>query len=61
MQEAAELGKQLFCCYLDFANAFHSVDYEALLLWLKKLKIPDMDLLQCTDSGSFYENNLPHC
>ncbi len=54
VKEAAERRKPLFCGYLDFANAFYSVDHEALLLWLKKIKIPDMDLLQCTDSGAFY-------
>jgi len=26
IQEAAEQGQLLYCCYLDFANAFNSVD-----------------------------------
>jgi hypothetical protein len=30
IQDAAERGETLFCCYLDFANAFNSVDHAAL-------------------------------
>ena len=29
-QEAAARKEKLFCCYLDFANAFNSIDHEAL-------------------------------
>jgi hypothetical protein len=45
-QEAAARKEKLFCCYLDFANAFNSIDHEALWRWLRELNIPDIDLLQ---------------
>jgi hypothetical protein len=45
IQEAAEQGQLLYCCYLDFADAFNSVDHQALWRWLKELNVPDIDLL----------------
>ncbi len=35
--EAANKRQQLFVVYLDFANAFNSVDHEALWRWLREL------------------------
>ena len=46
IQDAAERGETLFCCYLDFTNAFNSVDHAALWRWLRELNVPDIDLLQ---------------
>jgi len=60
IQEAAEGRERLFCCYLDFANAFNSVDHEALWRWLEELNIPDIDLLQSLYSGAFYQADLPY-
>ncbi len=34
IQEAAERKETLFCCYLDFENAFNSPDHAALWRWL---------------------------
>jgi hypothetical protein len=48
IQEAAELGKTLFCCYLDFANTFNSVDHAALWRCLLKLNVPDIGLENAT-------------
>ena len=36
LQEAAERRETVFCCYLDFANAFNSVDNQALWRWLRE-------------------------
>ena len=60
IQEAAERRERFFCCYLDFANAFNSVDHEALWRWLEELNIPDTDLLRSLYSGAYYEAELPY-
>jgi hypothetical protein len=46
--------------YLDFRNAFNSIDHEALWRWLKELNIPDVDLLQSLYSGAYYMADLPY-
>ncbi len=46
IQDAAERRETLFCCYLDFANAFNATDHAALWRWLRELNVPDIDLLQ---------------
>ena len=60
IQEAAARREHLFCCYLDFANAFNSVDHAALWRWLKELNVPDIDLLQSLYSGAYYNAGLPY-
>ena len=60
IQEAAERRERLFCCYLDFANAFNSVDHEALWRWLEELNIPDIELLRSLYSGAYYQAELPY-
>jgi ribonuclease HI len=60
IQEAAERGETLLCCYLDFANAFNSVDHAALWRWLRELNVPDIDLLQSLYSGAYYQAELPY-
>ena len=60
IQEAAARKELLFCCYLDFANAFNSVDHAALWRWLKELNVPDIDLLQSLYSGAYYKAGLPY-
>jgi hypothetical protein len=60
IQEAAEQGQLLYCCYLDFANAFNSVDHQALWRWLKELNVPDIDLLQGLYSAAYYTADLPY-
>ena len=44
-EAAAEQKKRLYVGYLDFANAFNSVDHEALWQWLRELNVP-IDLLR---------------
>ncbi len=52
IQDAEERRELLFChgCYLDFKNAFNSVDHEALWRWLKELNVPDIHLIQRNQS-----------
>ena len=57
---AAERQEKLYCCYLDFYNAFGSPDHEALWEWLRKLNIPDIDLLQALYKEAYYEADLPY-
>ena len=60
IQEAADRRESLYCCYLDFANAFNSVDIEALWRWLEELNVPDIDLLKSLYSGAYYMADLPY-
>ena len=60
IQEAAEQGQLLYCCYLDFANAFNSIDHQALWRWLKELNVPDIDLLQGLYSAAYYTAELSY-
>ncbi len=46
--------------YLDFANAFNSVDHEALWRWLRELNVPDIDLLLSLYHESSYVADLPY-
>ncbi len=55
IQEAAERGRTLFCCVLDFANTFNSVDHAALWRWLGELNVLDIDLLQSLYSEAYYQ------
>ena len=43
---AARNGAQLYLAYLNFENAFNSVDHEAIWSWLTEMNIPDVDLLR---------------
>jgi len=60
VEEAAQRGSPLYLAYLDFANAFNSVDHEAVWRWLTELNIPDVDLLQSLYEGAHYEADLPY-
>jgi len=41
--------------FVDFANAFNSMDHMALWRWLEEINIPDIDLLRDIYLGSFYQ------
>ncbi len=56
--EAAEQRNLLFCCVLDFANTFNSVDHQALWMWLKELNVHDVDLLQSLYYEAYYTADL---
>jgi hypothetical protein len=45
IDEAARKRITLYVAYLDFENAFNSIDHEALFRWLEELQIPDLDLI----------------
>ena len=59
-EEAAEQKKSLYVAYLDFENAFNSIDLEALWRWLEELNVPDVDLLRRLYDGAYYEADLPY-
>ena len=59
-QDAAPRRESLYCVYLDFQNAFNSVDHEALWRWLEHIKVPDVDLLKDLYTGSHYYADLPY-
>ena len=60
IEEAAQSGAPLYVAYLDFENAFNSVDHEACWRWLEELNIPDLDLLRSLYEGAHYEADLPY-
>ena len=60
IEEAAEKGTPLYIAYLDFENAFNSVDHEAVWRWLTELNIPDVDLIRSLYEGAHYEADLPY-
>ena len=57
-EHAANKRQQLYVVYLDFANAFNSVDHEALWRWLRELNVPDVDLLRSLYDRSTYVADL---
>ena len=59
-EAAAEQKKRLYVVYLDFANAFNSVDHEALWRWLREMNVPDIDLLRSLYHESSYVADLPY-
>ena len=59
-EAAAERQGQIYVIYIDFENAFNSVDHEALWRWLRELNIPDVDLLQALYKRAYYEADLPY-
>jgi len=60
IEEAAQAGAPLYVAYLDFENAFNSVDHEAVWHWLTELNVPDVDLLRSLYEGAHYEADLPY-
>jgi hypothetical protein len=57
--EAADKLQLLYVLvYLDFVNAFNSVDHAALWLWLSELNVPDVDLLLSLYDQSYYVADL---
>lgn len=59
-EEARHHKRSLYCAYLDFKNAFNSVDHEALWRWLTEMNIPDVDLLRSLYLGAHYRAELPY-
>ena len=59
-EAASEQRKKLYVAYIDFANAFNSVDHEALWLWLQELNVPDVDLLRSLYDHAHYTADLPY-
>eukprot|EP00961_Rhodomonas_salina_P072331 971623-Rhodomonas_salina.1 len=44
--EARRTGSKLYVVFADFVSAFDSVDHKALMTVLRKMGIPDVDLLE---------------
>ena len=60
IKEVSEREGQVYVVYLDFSNAFNSVDVAALWAWLRHLNIPDIDILQSLYEGAHYVADLPY-
>jgi hypothetical protein len=59
-EHAADQRKQLWVVYLDFANAFNSVDHESLWRWLRESNVSGVDLLRSLYDKSYYVADLPY-
>ena len=60
IEEASRKESTLYIAYIDFENAFNSVDHEALFRWLDELRVPDLDLLRALYNNAHYEADLPY-
>jgi len=60
IEDAARQGAPLYIAYLDFENAFNSIDHEALFRWLEELQVPDVDLIRSLYTRAHYEADLPY-
>jgi ribonuclease HI len=58
-QEAKRLHKPLVVAFLDFANAFNSVDHPALWKWLRTIGVPDVDMIEALYTDSYYQADTP--
>jgi hypothetical protein len=58
--DAAERKQRLYVAFIDFANAFNSIDHEALWYWLELLHVPDVPLLRQVYRGSFFQADTPY-
>jgi hypothetical protein len=54
-EQAQRAKGTLIVHFVDFANAFNSMDHMALWRWLEELNIPDIDLIKDIYVGSFYQ------
>ena len=54
-QEAKKRKETIVVAFLDFANAFNSVDHPALWRWLREIGVPDVDMLKELYSDSYYQ------
>ncbi len=59
-EEASHKRTKLYLVYIDFANAFNSVDREALWRWLQEMNVPDVDLLRSLYDHAHYVADLPY-
>ena len=60
IEEAAQSRVALYMIYIDFENAFNSVDHAAVWRWLAELIVPDIVLLRSLYKGAHYEADLPY-
>jgi ribonuclease HI len=60
IEEASHKRTKLYVVYIDFANAFNSVDHEALWCWLQEMNVPDVDLLRSLYDHAHYTADLPY-
>ena len=60
IEAAAQSRAALYLIYIDFENAFNSVDHAAVWRWLAELNVPDIDLLRSLYEGAHYEADLPY-
>jgi hypothetical protein len=60
IEDAARREVPLYIAYLDFANAFNSIDHEALFRWLEELQVPDVDLIRALYTRAHYAADLPY-
>ena len=59
-QDAEEFGRILYLVYIDFRNAFNSMDHAATWAWLKHVNLPDVELLMNIYKGTYCQVVTPY-
>ena len=54
-EQAQRENGTLIVHFVDFANAFNSMDHMALWRWLEEINIPDIDLIKDIYTDLFYQ------
>jgi hypothetical protein len=57
--DAEENEKSLYLVYIDFKNAFNSMDLDAIWAWLQAMNVPDIQLLQNIYKGTYCQADTP--
>jgi len=60
IEDAAQRKESIYIAYLDFENAFNSIDHEPLWQWLEMIGIPDVDLLRSLYKDAYYTADFPY-
>jgi hypothetical protein len=60
IEDAAARRELIYIVYVDFENAFNSLDHEALWRWLEELNVPDVALIRALYTGAYYSADLPY-
>ena len=58
-EDAEARSKALYLVYIDFKNAFNSMDLEAIWAWLELMNVPDVALLQNIYKDTFCQVDTP--
>ena len=59
-EDAEKFGRILYLVYIDFKNAFNSMDLEAIWTWLELVNVPDVPLLKNIYKDTYCQVDTPY-